>query len=201
METQSSMKKTMSVLETIKNRATTRKYKKLSIPSYKLNTILEAGIWGPAIHHFQPWKFVVVKNEAKKNKIFNMVEAKLKKIKTPAFISYPTITTLKAAKLLICVYNTKVFSRAIQRLNQKIYKNFEVAEISAIAAAIQNMLLASEYLGIGSCWLDLPLFCRKEINALLKQQDELIAVITLGYPEKQGVRSPRKPLSESITYC
>jgi len=79
-------------------------------------------------------------------------------------------------------------------------KNAELAEISAISAAIQNMCLAAEYIGIGSCWLDLPLFCKKEINEFLGIRDDLTAILTLGYPAYDGKtkRSPRKPITETV---
>jgi nitroreductase len=182
----------MDVLKLIKQRSTTRHYTNKPISQTALKKILEAGIWGPALHHFQPWKFVIIKDVALIKKINRMVEKKLEDINTPTFLLYPTIKTMANSKLLICVYNTKDFTRIIERFNKEYFKKAELAEISAIAAAIQNMLLEAENLGIGTCWLDMPLFCREEINKLLKIKDEMVAVLTLGYPLSKGKRSPRK---------
>ncbi len=63
------------------------------------------------------------------------------------------------------------------------------------------MILVAESLGVGSCWLDTPLFCEKEINKLLGIKDEkLIAILTLGYPAEKGRRSKRKSLSETVRF-
>jgi len=75
---------------------------------------------------------------------------------------YPTISAVMSADLMIAVYNTRAFSNFSKKFNRDYLKNAELAEISAISAAIQNMCLAAEYIGIGSCWLDLPLFCKKK---------------------------------------
>jgi hypothetical protein len=44
------------------------------------------------------------------------------------------------------------------------------------------------------------LFCEKEINELIKKDDKLIAVLTLGYSCEKGVRAKRKILSEIVEY-
>jgi len=181
----------MHLIKLIKQRASVRKYKKKEVSKNKIEKILEGGIWGPAIHHFQPWKFVVVKNRSLINKISKLVAQKLKAIRIPNFIASPTISTLNNANLYICVYNTKVFSKTMKKYNKKIFKNFELAEISAISACIQNMILIIEDLKLGSCWLDMPLFCRRGINKLLKQKGDLIAILTIGYPQVKGIRSVR----------
>lgn len=181
----------MDILDLIKNRATTRQYKDKPIPQKALNAAIEAGIWGPAIHHFQPWRFIIIHNRRLIKKITSLVAEKLTDIKAPAFVARPTIATLQNAPLLICVYNTKNFSGKVRQFNEEIADNFELAEISAIAAAVQNMILVLESRKLGSCWLDMPLFCRKEINCLLHENGDLIAVLTAGYPATKGTRSKR----------
>jgi nitroreductase len=190
----------MELLNLIKKRATVRKYTKKRIPNKYIEKIVEAGIWGPSIHGFQPWRFVVIKSEFVIRKFNALVVKKLERITIPAFLTYPTFATLKNAKVLICVYNSKRFSATMKNFNDQIFKNFELAEISAISACIQNMILEIERLKLGSCWLDLPLFCRKEINELLKEKGDLIAVLTVGYPLKKGIRVARIKKTDSVAY-
>ena len=59
--------------------------------------------------------------------------------------------------------------------------------IQSVAAAIQNMLLAAWELGIGSCWLTAPIVAgmSNELRqTFAPDKGELMALITLGYPEK-----------------
>ena len=111
--------------------------------------------------------------------------------------------TIGGAQVVIAVYNTAELEKTKHKF-KSIYANFEKvikrAELSAISAAIQNMVLMAENLGVGSCWLDMPLFCAKEIDTFLKMNDELMAVVTLGYPAEEGKRAVRKDFSEAVKY-
>jgi len=94
--------------------------------------------------------------------------------------------------------------KKLQNKFHEIYSRFskilEKAELSAIAAAIQNTILMAEHLKIGTCWLDTPLFCKEKINKFLATKNELIAIISLGYPMENGRRSPRKSLLEAVEF-
>ena len=54
--------KKMDVLKLIKNRQTVRKYKNSPISKNIIEQIIEAGRWGPSVHGFQPWRFIVITN-------------------------------------------------------------------------------------------------------------------------------------------
>lgn len=189
----------MNILKLIKKRVTTRNYQNRLIPNKIIKQIIEAGIWGPAIHHWQPWKFVVLNDKNNLFALSNVIKKGLKQIHLPGFIYYPTITTLTNAKIIICVYNTREFSKFIKRFSKDRFDTVKITEVSSISACIQNMLLTAESLGIGSCWLDSPLLCNEKINNYLKTDDELVAILTFGYPAgKVGKRSPRKVVSDTV---
>lgn len=195
----------MEILELIKKRCTTRKYKNKKISKKILKKILEAGIWGPAIHHFQPWKYIIVENVVLMNGISNIIAKRIKKLQLPGFLLLPTIKAITNAKSLILVFNNNEFVNFQKKIFRgKIDKKYEeiikVAEISAISAGIQNMILMAENLGIGSCWLSSPLLCGPEICRLLSISSELVAVLTLGYPLEIGKRSPRKPIDQVLKF-
>ena len=66
--------------------------------------------------------------------------------------------------------------------------------VQSVALACQNLLLAAQAAGLGTCWMCAPLF----VPALVRQALDLPedwepqAVVTLGYPaeEKQKEREP-----------
>lgn len=190
----------MDILKLIKNRKAIRKYQNKPIPKKIINKIIEAGIWGPSIHGIQPWKFVVVEKKLLIRRLSDLIVKRLKKTNIPGFILFPTIRSFSDPKLIIVVYNTKELVNFTKKVNKEYMKFSVIAELSAISATVQNMILTAESLGIASCWLDTPLFCKKEINKTLNTKDELMAVLTLGYADEGGNRSPRKPLSGSVKY-
>lgn len=197
----------IELLKLIKERRTIRKYQDKPIPKKVLDKIIEAGVWGPSIPSFlkiQPWKFTVITH---KKSIARIAEIILKKSKESGvgvnILLSSASKIIGNAMAVILIYNSQEL-RGIKNKYKQIYSKFEEiipnAELSAISATIQNMILMAESLGIGSCWLDTPLFCKNEINELLKEKDDLVAILTLGYPAEKGRRSPRKPLSEMIRY-
>ncbi len=197
----------MDILKIIKKRTSIRRYQKKRIPRKTLEKIIEAGIWGPSIPSFlriQPWRYLVITNKKKIMTISRICLQKSKKLGAGAnILLHSGSDIIGGAVALILVYNSGEMNK-IKNKFTLVYKNFsgivENAVLSAISAAIQNMLLEAENLGIGTCWLDTPLFGKQEINKVSNINDELIAVITLGYPAEKGRRSPRKPLSEAVRY-
>jgi len=195
------------ILKLIKTRCSIRKYKEKPIPKKEIDQIIEAGIWGPSLTTFlkiQPWKFTVVLD---KKKILAIGDLLIKKANNSNI--YVKILLNSSAKIIMNAASIIVIysSDDIEIVKYK-YKEFyiqlaklgHIAEISAISAAIQNMILIAESLGIGSCWLDTPLFCEKEINKMLNNTSRLLALLTLGYPNEKGKRSKRKKRSETVSY-
>ena len=119
-----------------------------------------------------------------------------------------TAKTIANAPAIILVYNQNVFKDVAYKFhkisNEKVEKRYiniaELTEIEAISGAIQNMILSAHELGVGSCWNTIPLFCDKEINGVLKTDEQLIAVLSMGYPAEDGRRSKRKSADKTVKY-
>ena len=57
----------MDFIQLAKSRYSSRKYKQLAVEDNKLGYVLEAGRVAPSAVNFQPWYFVVVRDENLKN--------------------------------------------------------------------------------------------------------------------------------------
>lgn len=156
------------VMKTIKSRRSVRNYKPEQIRQEELDLIIEAGIYAPTAHNDQPWHFTVVQNPelleyinetAKKH----MVNADMEWTRNAG--SNPNFHLTYHAPTLIVVSGRKN----------------GVAWMADCAAAIQNMLLAAESLGIGSVWLGLMRFFYLEEGAMEKLN------IPEGYEPNYGV--------------
>lgn len=203
----------MDLLELIKGRYTVRKYKKKPISKKAIGKIIEAGRWASSVHGFQPWRFVVITNHSLINKISNILLKKAKRMTTSAKqLLILTASTIGNAPVVILVYNQNIF----KNVSSKFYKIKKaeaskseafigiriagLSEIEAISGAIQNMILIAYSLGIGACWNTIPLFCEKEINLLLENNEQLVAVLTLGYPAEKAKRSQRKGSDKVVDF-
>ena len=56
----------MDVFDAIKARSSVRAYDSTPVPDDSLARILESGRLAPSANNFQPWHFVVVKDDAKR---------------------------------------------------------------------------------------------------------------------------------------
>lgn len=200
----------MKIFNLIKKRASTRSFTKKKISSVVLSQILEAGIWGPYISGFQLARFVVIKRRSLKLKICNLIKKNYKKlgISGRAIFFPATLKVLEEAPILIAVYNSGEFTKLINRF-ARVAKNsrdkayLEVAkktEYASIYASMQNMIIIAENLSVGSCWLSIPLFFENEISCFLKTDNELVAMLALGYKAEKGKRSARKITSAVVKF-
>ncbi len=69
-----------------------------------------------------------------------------------------------------------------------------------VAIALENMVIAAEALGLGSCWIGY--FEESEVNRALGIPDHLrvVAMIAVGYPAEKPEPPPKKSLDEIVHY-
>ena len=160
-------------LKTIMNRKSVRKFSDTPISEADIQTILKAGMSGPSCVNSRCWSFVVVQD---KEQLLNMADANVK---------YADPLRGAALGILVCgdLSRTEFFASA---------REFWAID-GAIAA--QNMILAAESLGIGSCWLGTwPVQERVENQTKLFGLPEHIvphSVIAFGWPAEDETPGPR----------
>ena len=161
----------MNILAVIKQRRSIRKYKKQLPSDSNIELILEAARWAPSGLNNQPWRFLVVKNKVKKDALAK-------------FTKYGDIIKGAPVAIVVCMDIADSYNR------QK--------DIMAIGACVQNMCLQAYSLGLGTCWLGEILNRKQEVSQYLNLDKdlELMAVVTLGYPEEEITDGSRKPLKK-----
>jgi nitroreductase len=127
-------------IKTILNRRSTRAYKQEQINERELQLILEAGQYAPSAIDEQPWHFSVVQNKELLSRINEACKA--------AFIKSGNKRFEDRAKDegFSVFYNSPTL--IIVSGDEK-----TVAPQIDCALALQNMFLAAESIGIGSCWI------------------------------------------------
>ena len=74
--------------------------------------------------------------------------------------------------------------------------NSNVVDVQSTGAAIQNMLLAAQDLGIGTLWICDVFYAYRELCEWLGETHEMIAAVSFGYPDELPNARPRKPVEE-----
>lgn len=122
-----------SLTDNILNRRSIRSYQEKPVNPEDIKTILTAATLAPSGNNLQPWKFTVIMND----------KALMKKLSALTVYEH----WVQTAPCLIAVFLDPASSEGltIPKLHMK--------HVQAIGAAIQNMLLTANDLGLGACWI------------------------------------------------
>ncbi len=163
-------------LSSIKNRRSIRVFKEDQIKDEELQIILEAGMFAPNIGNQQLWHFTVLQNNELKEKITHNIKNE--------------ILTKSSDKFLIQMANNEKwhpFNNAPTVIFISYDQKSKMPQIECSFAA-ENMLIAAESIGIGSCFVGTPnfLFSSDKVNELNKElkipeNHKLLHTIILGY--------------------
>lgn len=180
----------MSVFKVISERYSVRNYENKIIEDEKLDLILEAARLAPSASNSQLWHFYVVKNEEKRKALAGKMPLGSHLVAN-SFIAEAPVVIVATAGPIDLIHRVASFI-----VNKKWY-------YLDVAIALEHMALTAWDLGIGSCWIGW--FDEKKVKSLLDipKGEEVIALLTLGYPKPGNVSLPkkRKNKEEIINYC
>jgi len=199
----------MDVVKLIKTRRSIRKFKPAKVSREILNAILDLARWAPSAHNAQPWRVVIVDDDAVKVRLAtamgrawlqDMLKDGVPRAKAEEIVkveSWQRITESPVV-LIVCLTMEDMHKYPDRRR----WKAEYVMGVQSVAAYVQNMLLLAHYYGLGTCWVCAPLFCqgavRKALN--LPREIEPQAMIIMGYPDEKPEPPPRKPLEAFSTF-
>jgi nitroreductase len=189
----------MNTLEAISARRSIRKFKNTPIADETLRAILQAAIQAPSGKNEQPWRFVVVR-EDKRAEMIRIMREGIDYVETLGISpgsSRWTATVMEHAPVTIFVFND-----GTEHTPGKLMwdEPGDVVDVQSIGAAIQNMLLAAQDLGLGTLWIGDVFYAYNELIAWLGETHQLVAAVAAGYPDESPAARPRKPLEEVVRW-
>lgn len=182
------------MLTEIKKRRAIREYHDAKIPDEDVEGILKAALMAPSPFNAQPWKFYVVKDKQKKNRIRSIYDDSTKKIQlykklylTRVPIYEQDTSFLEVATLIIPCYEIKTsYAR------------------DSLAMAVQNLMLEATRRNIASVCMGRPTRFKKQREQMrkiiqLESSHDIPYIIALGYapkPNEEYEIPERKPVSD-----
>ena len=163
----------MEFLELVRKRRSIRRYKSDPVPQKKLEYVLEAARLAPSWGNRQCWRFIVVKEEAKR-----------RAIATREWVA-------EAPSIIVgCAYPDLSGSR----FNQQYY-------MLDMGIAMEHLILAAAEQGLGTCWIG-GQFDEEAVKQTLGIPEEVrvVALTPIGYPAETSGPKERKPLKEIVSY-
>ncbi len=171
-----------AVLKAIKERRSIIRFKQEPVSNDQIQTILEAGRWAPSFANSQPWTFIVIKDDATKKALVDVVERVT--LAREGVAGAPVLIALVADPM-------------------KDPRHY----VEAGAVAAQNMALAAHSLGLASYWVGVydAEKKRNSAEAHLKKalgvpkDMRLIALLPIGVPAVE-TKKPRLELVNMVRY-
>src|SRR5436305_9269397 len=139
--------KHMSVFETIKSRRSTGKMTEQLPAREQIERLLEAATHAPNHHKVEPWRFFVLAGEARKELSEVMAQALAERLRERPQEKEEAMLAKERTKLL---RSPVVIVAAAKHPEQP--KVVEIENIEAVAAAVENMLLTAEEIGLACMW-------------------------------------------------
>ena len=193
------------VLNTIENRRSVRTFTARKVLQSDLQKILQAANQAPSAHNRQSWRFVVVSG-SKKRDLALLVSRKAGEFsKSASALLRMAARSISSAPIVIGVLNTGELMRHGTDLmsldGSDTADFFRTMEIQSSAAAVENLLLAATSLGISSVWLGVLYLIKDEVLSFLEVSGgEFMAVVPIGYTEKEKTMPAKKLLDAKVKY-
>jgi len=170
----------MDVIDAINTRRTIRKYRNVPLEWDKVLSILEAGRMAPSAGNVQNWRFVLVTSPKRRLEI---AEGCLQQY-----------WIAQAPVVIVVVAEPNRSEWYYGERGAKVYT------IQNCAAAVQNMLLAAQELGVGAAWVGA--FDEPMIHRLVEAPEGAVvqAVLPLGYADEHPQVPPRLDLAVLIRF-
>jgi len=194
----------MGIYETMRTLRAVRKLRPDPIPDDVLKRVLEAATWAPTGGNRQPWRIVLVKERAKKQRLGELYSRSWKAYvghyhaaipaSVPQDVRERTLRTLKAGDYLaehfgdapaVAVFCFNPNNMAITDSKQK---RPSVVGGGSVYTAVENLLLAARAEGLGCVLTTLLCESEPEVRELLSIPDPwyTAAAVPIGYPVGRG---------------
>ncbi|WP_134703377.1 nitroreductase [Ammoniphilus sp. YIM 78166] len=187
----------MNIFEAIRNRRSIGKVKPDPVSREMIEQLLEAASWAPSHRKTEPWKFFVLTGEGRRPLGRALAEISKEKMEEPLTDENQVMLRKQEEKpfrapLIIAVAVTPSDDPKV----------IPIEEIGAVNAAIQNMLLAAHALGLGAIWrTGKPTYHAKMKELFgLREQDEMLGFIYVGYPDMEQPQGRRNPFEEKTVW-
>ena len=166
----------MDIKEIIQKRYSCRSYKDIPVPEEKLEGILEAARLAPSASNRQPYKFIIIKDKEKREKLAEAAADQNFIAEAPIIVAG---VSLEPERIMSCEVPTYAVD---------------------IAIAMEHIVLQAYSEGLGTCWIGA--FSQQEAKEVLgiPERYKIVALMPIGYPADSSGPKDRKNLDELVSY-
>lgn len=187
----------MDTLQAITARRSVGKIKPERPPRELIERMLEAAVQAPNHHLTEPWRFFVLAGEARSELGRVMSEALRKQLADDAGeagkarLAKEIEKPLRAPVLIVVAVKRSENPRVVP-----------IEDVEATAAAVENMLLAAQDMGLAAMWRTGEAAYDPAVKAFfgLGPEDHVVAFVYVGYADREPGPRERMPASENTVW-
>jgi nitroreductase len=194
------------LLDLIRLRRSIRRFSDRAVDREDITRLLEAARWAPSNSNRQPWRFLPIEDKQQIRQMAETVRQSLsEKAKslpegTAQYLSQFThyATFFANAPVLLVVLHKRPVSVSAPVLAGLKNPDLVSGEALSAAMAVQNLLLAAQTLGLGTCVLTGPLLVQDALAGALDLPagHDLTCLVALGHPAESPAPPRRKTIEQ-----
>jgi coenzyme F420-0:L-glutamate ligase / coenzyme F420-1:gamma-L-glutamate ligase len=188
----------------LKARRSVRRFLPHPVDRQVVQRVLEAATWAPSAHNRQPWRFVVLESQPRRERLAQEMGRDFRRdlladgapeAEAQAQVERSRQRMLAApAVVLLCLDGTA----GDQYPDPERQQAELLMGVQSVALAGENLLLAAQAEGLGGVWVCAPLFAPAAVQRALALPPNWLpqGLIYLGFPAKIPAMRPRRPVEE-----
>jgi nitroreductase len=189
----------------MRERRSIRRFRGAGLPDGTLERLMEAARWAPSASNRQPFRFLALEKPETRTRMAVLVReavqatlARLADNERGLAASYAQdFVRFETAPLVLAAY-----FRANNPLAERfgMPADWDVGAVSSASAAIMNLLLAAQALGLGACWMTGPLVAAPALESFLAIPAgwRLCALIPVGFADESPAPPQRRTPSQLL---
>ena len=188
----------MEFKEVINRRRSIREFSNKALTKSQMNYLFNAARLSPSAANRQPWKFVVLENDAK-NKVADILEKDITK-EDLIDIQKPTTYYNAASSLINSIRIIREVPVLILVFRNK-DEDWLCGDYLSIGSAVEHIALAAVDINLSSLWIRDVIYKSEEIAKYVKhEKDELVVGMVIGYGTEPYYKINKKGISDIVEW-
>lgn len=206
-----------AIYEAMRERRSVRRFKPDAVPHDVVTSLIEAAITAPSASNKQPWRFLVVEDRARIERMATavrkataLVSSHVPEASQPSFRAYGDYFTRfeDAPAVIVPIHRAmSVLSNLVDgalddETRKAIRRMEEQSGLVGTSLAVMNLLLMAHALGLGASGMTGPLVAEPALRSILEIPDGwgIVALVPIGWPAEDPSPTDRKPVDTVVRW-
>lgn len=206
-----------AIYEAMRERRSVRRFKPDAVPRDVVTSLIEAAITAPSASNKQPWRFFVVEDRARIERMAAAVReataaisAHIPESSQASFHAYGDYFTRfeHAPAVIVPIHRamsvlSNLVDDALDGATRATVRHMEEQSgLVGTSLAVMNLLLMAHALGLGASGMTGPLVAEPALRAILEIPDgwSIVALVPVGWPDEDPAATDRKPVDKVVRW-